>query len=64
MLLTDILIFYMIVGYFVNNAIALIALYGDDEGAETEVDFTNFILTIPIWPVTLYEVIAAIFSKD
>lgn len=65
MLLTDIAIFYMIVGYAVNNIIALVALYGDsDEDVYTEIDFPNFILTIPIWPLTLFQVIGAIFSKD
>lgn len=63
MLLIDILIFYVIVGYTINNIVALVALYGDDEG-EVEIDFPNFILTIPAWPYTLYNVIAAIFSKD
>lgn len=62
-MLTDMFIFYMIVGYFVNNIIALVALY-EDGGDDAEIDFTNFILTIPIWPLTLYQVIAALLSKD
>ena len=63
MLMIDFIVFYMVVGYFINNAVALIAIYGDD-GDELGIDLTNFILTIPIWPVTLFEVIASIFSKD
>jgi hypothetical protein len=54
----------MIVGYFVNNIIALFALYGEDEDQFAEIDFTNFILTIPIWPLTLFQMISAFFSKD
>jgi hypothetical protein len=62
MLLTDILIFYMVVGYAVNNSFALITLYS--EGDYVEIDFVKLILTIPVWPLTVYQTIAAVFSKD
>lgn len=59
----DFILYYMGIGYVVNNILALISLYGDDEGGELEVDIPNFILTIPAWPYTLYNVIAAFFSR-
>lgn len=58
----DFIIFYLVVGYIVNNIIGLIALYGSD--GDVEVDFGAFLLTIPVWPYTLFSVIAALLSKD
>lgn len=60
----EFLIYYLGIGYVVNNILALIALYGSDEGQFIEVDMAGFILTIPAWPYTLYNAIAAIFSKE
>ena len=56
------IIYYLIIGYVVNNAIALFAIYFDD--GYVEVDFPAFIITIPAWPHTLYQVVASIFGKE
>lgn len=60
--MTDFLLFYLGVGYAINNIFALLVLYQTD--GETEVDFANFIYTIPAWPYTLYQIICAYFSKE
>lgn len=58
----DFIIYYLIIGYVINNILGLIALY-ETEG-QAEIDMGGFILTIPIWPYTLYNAIAYIFMKD
>jgi len=60
----EFLIYYVAIGYIINNILALIAIFGSDEGQFVEVDFPAFILTIPVWPYTLYNAISAIFSKE
>lgn len=57
------LLYYLGVGYALNNILALLVLYGDEDG-EAEIDFPNFILTIPAWPYTLYQVIGGYFNKE
>lgn len=59
----DYFIYYMGVGLIINWLIALFALYTDDEGF-VEVDAMNFFLTIPIWPITLFNIISSFFEKD
>lgn len=58
----DILLYYLGVGYVINNAFALLVLYQSD--GDAEVDFPTFIYTIPAWPYTLYQIIGAYFTKD
>lgn len=53
----------MIIGLVINWGVALFALYTDDEGI-VEIDAMNFFLTIPIWPLTLYNIISSFFEKD
>lgn len=60
----DFAIFYLIVGYIVNNTIALIGLYGADEDEDVEVDGMGFLLTIPVWPYTLFRFIQAYTQGD
>lgn len=60
----EFILYYMGIGYVLNNILALIAIYGDDTGQNIEIDMAGFIITIPVWPYTLYNVIAAIFSKE
>lgn len=58
----DILIYYMIVGLVINWGVALYTIFVFDEDHEIEVDAMNFFLTIPIWPITLWEIISATFA--
>lgn len=58
------ILYYFGIGYIINNILALLALYGSDEGQWVEVDIGNFIVTIPAWPYTLFTAIEAIFSKE
>ncbi len=59
----DYFIFYMSVGLVINWLVALFALFTDDEGF-VEVDAMNFFLTIPVWPITLFNIISSFFEKD
>ena len=61
--MTDFILYYFGVGYVINNIIGLWAIYGND-GDNIEINFSNFILTIPAWPYTLYSLIKAYFSKE
>lgn len=51
----------MLVGLAVNWIMSLYVLMTEEYA---EVDFMGFVLTIPIWPYTLYEIIAAFFNKE
>lgn len=59
----DYFIFYMGVGLVINWLVALFALYVDNEGF-VEVDAMNFFLTIPVWPITLYNIICSFFERN
>ena len=59
----DIFYLYMIIGLVVNWGVSLFALYGD-EGDEIEIDAFNFFLTIPTWPITVYNIVRSLISKD
>lgn len=59
----DYFIYYMSVGLVINWLVALFALFTDEEGI-VEIDAMNFFLTIPIWPVTLYNIISSFFERD
>jgi len=63
MLLIDIFWYYVGVGFFMNLILALIAIYGDEDGG-LEVDGTLFFLTMFAWPYTLFNVISALLSKE
>lgn len=60
--MTDLILFYLGVGYAINNAFALFVLYQTD--GEAEVDLPTFIYTIPAWPYTLYQIIGSYFNKE
>ena len=60
----DYIFYYFGVGYALNNLVALFALYGEEEDELVDIDFTNFIITIPAWPYTLYRIIASMFEKE
>ncbi len=60
--MADFLLYYLGVGYAINNIFALLVLYQTD--GEAEVDFATFIYTIPAWPYTLYQIIGGYFSKE
>lgn len=55
--------FYMGVGLVINWIIALTALYANDDGM-VEVDAMNFFLTIPAWPLTLWNIISSFFERE
>ena len=57
----EFILYYLAVGYILNNAIGLYSIYTYDD---VEIDFANFIITIPAWPYTLYSVISNLFSKE
>lgn len=56
-------IYYMGVGLIINWLVALFALYTDDEGL-VEIDAMNFFLTIPTWPLTLWNIISNLSERD
>jgi hypothetical protein len=58
----DFIIYYLAIGYVINNILGLIALYETD--GDAEIDMGGFVLTIPIWPYTLYNAIVYMFTKD
>lgn len=60
--LTNFAIYYLAVGYVVNNIIGLMAIYGS--GGRMGVDIGAFILTIPTWPYTLYQAIGGLFGEE
>lgn len=60
--MTEIILYYLGVGYIINNIFALLILYQTD--GEAEVDFSTFIYTIPAWPYTLYQIIGGLFNKE
>lgn len=59
----DLFIFYMAVGLVTNWAVALYCLF-TGEFDEMEVDPMNFFLTIPIWPLTIWNVITSFTNKE
>lgn len=60
----DFIIFYMIVGYIVNNIIALFYQYSGQMEENEEFSIGLFIINIPMWPYILYSVIKGLFEKD
>lgn len=54
----------MIVGYIVNNIIALFYQYSGQMEENEEFSIGLFIINIPMWPYILYSVIKGLFEKD
>lgn len=59
----DFLIYYAAIGLAFNWIMALIAILSDPYGM-TKVDMGAFILTIPVWPLSLYQLIASFFVGE
>lgn len=59
----ELFMFYMGVGLVLNWVIALYVMFTDPDRVY-ELDVANFFLTIPIWPLTLYEIISSFFVRD
>lgn len=53
----------MIVGLIINWGLALVALLGSEDEF-MEVNMSHLLLTIPVWPLTLWQLVSSFTGKD
>lgn len=58
--LWDIFLFYMIVGLVINWGVGLWGMLFE----EVEIDPMGFILTIPVWPLTVWNIITSFTDRS